>query len=247
MFFSGSFGDRAVRTILSRAALSAALFFSILAPAAAGVVAVDATSRGCYKGAGTTFCSQSGTATGNYFLGHVPGPGEIRNYFSFDLTGLYGPVLGAALRIDTRGSAVDYFSPDATETYSLFDVDSATAVGGSIGTAGFADLGGGASYGSAEVSEALTGTTLQIELNAAALSDIVTAAGVFSIGGAVTTLAGGPDQESLFGSTAGAPYRVQLVLTTVEHQADLHLSAPASLAVMGGGLLAFGLIRRRSV
>ena len=233
-------------SFLSRVAVCAALLFSFHTPAAAGVVAVDATSRGCYKGAGTTFCSQSGTATGNYFLGHVPGPGEIRNYFSFDLTGLYGPVLGAALRIDTRGSVVDYFSLDATETFSLFDVDSGTVVGSSIGTSGFADLGGGVSYGSADVSEALTGTTLQIELNAAALADIVTAGGGFSIGGALTTLAGGADRESIFGSTAGAAYRVQLVLTTVEHQADLHLPAPESLAVLGGGLLAFAFIRRKA-
>lgn len=243
MLFSGGTVMRSFVRCLSRAALCAVLS-AVAVPAAAATLTVDAHSRGCYKGAGSTFCIGSGTATGNYFLGHVPGPGEIRNYFSFDLGDLSGSVLDAALYLDTRGNSVDYISPDATETYALFDVADGSLLGGGMAPAGFADLGSGVSYGSAMVTNAVIGTTLEIELNSAALAAIHTAAGgTFSIGGAITTLAGSVAQESLFGSTNGSAYRTRLVLTVADQADTFAVPAPEVLAISGAGMIAFALIR----
>jgi len=124
-----------------------------------------------------------------------------RNFFTFDLSSLAGPVASATVELRRY-----IYSGEAAETFEFFDVSTdAATLNNNTGTSAviYDDLGTGTSYGQFEVSS--VGTTSQLlhfHLNAAAVADINGAAGVFfSIGGSLITNDG---NDVLFGSSNGA-------------------------------------------
>jgi hypothetical protein len=154
----------------------------------------------------------------NYVVGLLAGL-QARDYFTFNLPASTVPILGAELRLFNPATPGGYVSPDATETYVLFDVSATPAAldanrpaGDPTGMAIHADLGSGTVYGTRVVSAADNNTTVAITLNADAVAAINAASGsTISFGGAITSLAGTATQI-MFGASSGAPGTVQLVL-----------------------------------
>jgi hypothetical protein len=111
---------------------------------------------------------------------------EVRNYFSFDLSDLTGPITSATLTIPSNPFGIGYnnTSGSASITYTNWDVStSVDDLGdGTNGLSTFADLGSGEKFGSALVHDGDLVTT--VTLDAAALEDIAAAEGKdFAIGG----------------------------------------------------------------
>ena len=174
---------------------------------------------------------------------------EVRNYFVFDLSSIGGSIMDAALRaynVDSPpANSPGYDSPDASETWSLFEVT--TDIGeltgshptGSIeGVAIFNDLGSGTGFGSTSVSDADNGTYVEVALNSLAISALNTANGEFAIGGAVTTLRSPlSTAERIFG-WSHTNSNVELIVSTIP--------IPASVWLFGSGLLGLvGMARRK--
>jgi hypothetical protein len=163
------------------------------------------------------FYHQNGTFTSgtNHAVGYYTGtpPGELRNFFVFDLTGLAGNITGATLR--AFNPSTGFSSPQGTETFTLFDVstslDTLTTLAG--GTAAFADLGTGAPLGSVTVTSTVANTVVEVTLNAQGIAYLNSVNGRIALGGALTTLAYGALSERLFNSATGAIVR-ELVVTT---------------------------------
>src|SRR5262249_28925503 len=133
----------------------------------------------------------------NYITGQTLG-NQYHDFFVFNLAGVHELIVGAQLRLTNPL----YSSPDATETYSVFDVSTpiaALSARGSGRTDIFTDLGTGSDFGSQTVSSADNGQVVTVNLSPAALARLNAAAGgQVALGGALTTLAGSVDQF-LFG------------------------------------------------
>lgn len=154
-------------------------------PAVSSPVTVNATDSGWYSEFG--FHDASNT---NYITGFT-GSQVTRSFFVFDLSSISGLIVSATLRLPNFQS----LSPDATETFAMFDVSTALATltaGGSGLTGIFADLGTGTSYGSGPTPGGVTlGTTQDFGLNADGLAALNAAlGGQVALGGALTTLSG---------------------------------------------------------
>jgi PEP-CTERM motif len=210
--------------------------FALLPVVSAAVVTLDATASGTYHSNGSFFLS------GNYAAGWFPSPasppGELRDFFVFNLTGVTGPITAATLRAFNPSSG--YSSPDANETWTLFDVSTslATLTGGGGGLAAFNDLGSGTSYGSATAAFAAN-ANVDVALNAAALAFLNSASGSVAIGGAITSFLNTDTQSQfLFNSTNGSMTR-QLILTT----APAAVPEPGTLWLIAAGAAAFLLSR----
>src|SRR5712692_7436756 len=153
--------------------MAAACVFAVLPFANAGVVTLNATASGAYHSNG------SFVLTDNYAVGWFSPAnpeGELRNYFVFDLAGVTGPITAATLR--AFNPSTGYSSPDASETWALFDVSSSVAklTAGAGGLAAFNDLGSGTSYGS--ITAAFdNNANVDVALNAAGLAFLNTASG----------------------------------------------------------------------
>ncbi|MFO0798570.1 MAG: S8 family serine peptidase [Gemmataceae bacterium] len=174
--------------------------------------ALTAADSGWYTQAGFHDPSNTNFLVGLYTFAST---NEYRDWFLFNVPVLPGPVASARIEIFNPSSPNGYQSPDATETYTLFDVTTSIAslTGGTAGVAGFADLGSGVSYGSVTVSAASNGTLVVISLNAAGLAAVAAAqGGQFAVGGALTTISGAANQF-LFGGTNSGVTR-QLVIET---------------------------------
>lgn len=205
---------------------------------------LNTTDSGWYDGTGF-----HGPGNENYFTG-LNGGDELRSFFTFDLSMIAPTVTSATLRLYNQGgSFAGYLSPDATETFSLFDVTTSIASltaggGGLVGT--FADLGTGVSYGTKVVSAADNGTVIEIALNAAAIAAINASAGSsFALGGALTTIGGVSGTEAVFRFSHEAPFVRELVLTQGSTSNTVPDAGSSALLVLLGFLPLAAFARRQ--
>jgi hypothetical protein len=125
-----------------------------------------------------------------------------------------------------------FFSQQGTENLRVVDVVSQL---GPSNTAIYADLGTGVVYADRLVSAADNNTNVSTTLNADAVTAINADAGhSFALGGSLTTLLQGGNNEQIFANTGDTPLR-QLVLTTSS------VPEPATLSTfaLGGALTLF--------
>jgi Ca2+-binding RTX toxin-like protein len=135
-----------------------------------------------------------------------------RNWSTFNLPTLSGPIISAQLRLNTY----DFNSPTTSETYELRAVATDVATlraGGSGKTAIYADLADGNIYGSRAYTNADDNLFRTIDLNAAAISAITVKSGqAFALGGWINTLDTIDNYEGAFGFSLGNVGDVQLIL-----------------------------------
>jgi hypothetical protein len=195
-------------------AVSVLVPVSFAGPAHAATVEVDTSQSRLSAGFNQGWWSASGTpnvdTNDNYLVGVHEGV-EFRDFFTFDLRLVPEAltVVAATLRVPVGFSNAG----DATETVALFDVSTdAGLLNANNGTNPgiFHDLGTGRSYGRVDVARGLVNTIVSFPLNSAAVTDInASRAGFFSIGGALSSLAG-RSEEFLFGGTAGGAVRLTM-------------------------------------
>lgn len=158
---------------------------------------------------------------------------ELRNYFLFDLSAVSTQVTSATLRIFSNFDTYEcghredigcgYASDDSAEIFSLVDVQSpdilmSPAPGAEQSI--FNDLGQGKAYGEISLTRDDVDVWLEIHLSSEALEDINQAAGLWAIGGYLSTLdaplPGVNKEERLFiDHRLGVVPHPQLVLTAV--------------------------------
>jgi hypothetical protein len=140
----------------------------------------------------------------NYIAGDLSGM-EYRDFFVFDLSGVSGTIVNAALDIENPPGG--YVSADGSETWTVYDVNVtsiANLVGAIDNATSFNDIGSGTSYGSANVVWTGVTTPVNVNLNASAVSALNSAiGGQFALGGRVTTI-GALGDEYVFGGSSSA-------------------------------------------
>ena len=179
----------------------------------------------------------------NYAVGNSSFVPEVRNFFTFDLGDITGPVVEARLELDgLYQGGVTYSSDDPFEVYELYDVITPLAMllDGSAEIGGFDDLGSGSFYGTLTATvDANTDGMLSVVLNAnaiAAINDAISGTGlhgtVFALGGRLSTLDDDDEtRELLFPSSDLLPLSsTRLVLTTIPAPPTLPLLLCMTLA-----------------
>ena len=202
----------------------------------AGVTTLTATDTGFFNEAGRSSKNDgvvlgASGATFNYSVGaidEVPPLAGVdvkrRNYFTFDLSGVSEPIIGATL--SAFNPVGGYGSPDATETYELFGAFASPPPSGSMdalasdleavysilddGELSSATIlydeivGGPGPIAMIEVSAADDGTFIEMSLNPLGIDFLNTfAGGKVVIGGELSTLDGvDAGDEFLFGFTS---------------------------------------------
>ncbi len=188
------------------------------------------------------------STTHNYIVGRVSGR-EYHNYLIYDLSGVSGVITSASISLENPVAPPQtgdgYFSPDSTETYTLFDVvrPVSALLTGSGSFANFADLGSGDVYGSVVTSAADNGGIVTVNLNATALAALNSATGLFAFGGALTSL-GLSSSEYVFGWTHEIP-PPNTVLTLTTSSARPSTPVPEPSLALGGFVLLLGMASRR--
>lgn len=189
-----------------------------------------------------------GLAGNNYRAGFCPGPpggciggpAEFRDFFTFDIPQLDGPVISAVLTLSTVGVST---ADSASITYQITSIPSVF---------GFNDLGTGTVYGSrvytgadgANSPAAPEGTNQSITLDAAGIAAILSNT-TFGIGGRVTTLGGNPTSEFILDSSGRGvcPHCIaELQITT-----QSTVPEPETYGLLAAGFAALWIFRRRLV
>ncbi len=213
--------------------------------ASASAVTIDATDRGWYNSAG-----DHSPELLNYLTGDCRGSKcsagtslqveEFRSFFVFDLSAVTGPIAAATLRLENPGSFPGFSSDEGSETYRVSDVSTSIAalIAGTAGLPAFADLGSGTVFGSFDATTEINGALVEIDLNSAAIDAMNLAPGLFAFGGALTTLNGFADEETVFAfSDAGILSDTQLDLVLIPE--------PNTSVLLAAGLAVLGALGRR--
>ncbi|MGL6076811.1 MAG: PEP-CTERM sorting domain-containing protein [Fimbriiglobus sp.] len=225
---------------------------------------LNATTRGWYDDTGLTEVNvnvggvggNNNYTAGRYCLigdkGELLGHVAIRNFFVFDLSTVSVPVASARLHLWNRDFINEppdfvghgFESPDAFETYTLFDVSTplASLTGGSGGLAAYGDLGTGTVLGSYNVTNSDRGRFVVVDLNAAGIAAVnANLGGQLALGGALTTLNTiRDDDEFVFARTnnlAGVNDGNSFLETTA-------VPAPPALILLGLGALGMAGYRK---
>jgi hypothetical protein len=214
--------------------LGLTLLGMLLAPAVARADVINAIDSGWYSEAGAHTAQNQ-----NYLTGDLSGSGR-RSFFVFDLTAVANEIVNASVQLYNPDNALPalrgYVSPDATETFRLYDVSTpvasltASSAAGPAGVAVFDDLGSGSVFGERVVSVADNGTTVSVALNADGLAALNAArGGLFALGGALTSL-GAFGDEYVFGFSVALdnPDIRRLEFRTIEAVPE-----PATIALLG--------------
>ena len=165
---------------------------------------------------------------------------EHRNFFVFDLAGVTQPISSATLNLYVPSATENgYVSADPSENYELHDVVTSLSalIAGTGGKPAYNDLGGGVVYGSRTMTAADMGTTVEINLNAAAIAALNASHGLLAIGGSITSLDSLSNTEYTFGNTGLVTDISQLRLTLVPE--------PTSAALVAFAAMIFGMQRSR--
>jgi hypothetical protein len=232
-----------------RAVFSVALLVAIASESSALTFTIDASDSGWHSDAGNHTASNQ-----NYTAGWSDE--EFRNFFVFDVSGLpagetilsatlrlYSPAVGEPDVTYTGG----YDSPDASETYEVREIllPSAVVTAPSVLNPGvYAAIGLGALFGSHTATASDNGQLIDISLDAAGIAALDAAVAEFVLGGLVSSLSSvNGVEEFVFGHTdpidalPGSPYTRQLIVTVTPD--------PGTAALLGLGLAALALVRRR--
>jgi hypothetical protein len=220
--------------------LAGALFTSAGVQAAS--VQITSFDNGWYRNDGIHT-----TTNTNVIVGACCATGQVfNNWFAFDLA----PIAGASIlsvSITFFGDNGNYRSPDASETFGLFDYGGSinSLLNGSGGVSAFSDLGSGNTYGQAT----LLGPTAPMPQFSISLSnqgrvDAGAAANSsdtrFVVGGTLLSLSGpfslARGEEALFSASSDLP----AARLTIEYETAVAVPGPIAGAGLPGLALAFG-------
>lgn len=224
--------------MLRRYFIPALLSAVLCSSASADIISLNAVDSGFYHDNGS-FTSTTGNYAAGWFVGSSP-PGELRNFFVFDLTGISGAINSAKLQI-LMPSTAGYSSPDPAETFTLFDASTPIAtLSAHVGsTAIFNDLGTGTAYASADLTGAMSNTVVDIVFNPTGITFLNANRSPIAFGGAIVSFSiSDPSTQSVFSNSSASSTR-QLVLEVTP------VPEPASALLAAAGFAALVLPRRR--
>ncbi len=206
-----------------RGVLLVALAFGLAHSAAASVVTINAVNSGWYSSSGSSNGSLNNTCAGC---------GTRRNWLGFDLSSFSGSVSAATLSV--------YSDPQNsfTSNFQWWDVSTNYASLGTSSAATYADLGSGTLLAQGTHSGGIYNNYV---LNAAGLADLTAALGNSWAIGRVNASSTEPN----FGYNSGVATDPAYYQLTLNLGPSIPTPAPASLALLGLGLVLLGARRKR--
>lgn len=228
--------------VLNAAAISCSIFCSMFGASASNAATVESFDNGWYQTNGTTF------GLSNIYVGANNNTGAIyNNWLAFDLSGFAGQNITSAT-LTFYGDNGNNTSSNPIETLGLFDYTGniSALVGNQSSSSIAADLGSGASYGTATLAPGPI-QQFSVTLTAAALAGLNAAAANasdhrFVIGGALLGVDSPFSNRALFAINGPQP--------ALEHAAflDLQVAAvpePSTWAMMFLGFAGLGFLAYR--
>jgi hypothetical protein len=206
-----------------------------------GTLTFNAVDSGWYQSS-TGDNSQGLVGSENYFAGLFPNTNgfDYNNFFVFNVSGVTGTILSATLSIDDSGTGAVVGGPLTFNVGSV--ADSASSVEStSPSTTIYNDLASGTLYGS-DTGISTPGTVL-LNLDGAALTALGSAGSGFVFGGYVTPITDGANHylfTNAFNSSDPSPVVTLSIVTSSASTPE-----PASVALLGGGLVGLFLLARR--